>query len=156
MTCMDFPSGRPAQPGEHPSWDAALALVNRDLDALLPGRGPLRLWVMPPWDEEMGVPVYVALPDGTWHGNQLPPRAGVVDIADAAQETVVERLWEVWPVCDEHQLGLHAREEEARAVWWCNGDGGHVRGGVGELPLPRLPRRERRKRRKERKRGELQ
>ncbi|MGJ5892096.1 hypothetical protein ACSCBZ_09155 [Streptomyces niveiscabiei] len=68
---MDFPSGHPAHSGEFPSWDAALALVNHDLDALLPGRGPLR-------------------------------------------------LWEVWPVCDEHWLGMHAREgEEARrAVWW--------------------------------------
>ncbi|MEX3105590.1 MULTISPECIES: hypothetical protein [unclassified Streptomyces] len=155
---MDLPSDRPAHSGEFPSWDAALALVNHDLDALLPGRGPLRLWVMPPWDEEVGVPVYVVLPDGTWHGNQLPPGAGVAEVADAAQESVVERLWEVWPVCDEHRLGMHAREEEeaGRAVWWCSGGGGHVRGVVGELPVRRPARRDRRKRCNERKPGGLQ
>ena len=156
MTRMDFPSGRPAEPGAFPSWDAALVLVNRDLDAQLPGRGPLRLWVMPSWDEEVGEPVYVVLPDGTWHGNPLPGGAGVVDVADAAQESVVERLWEVWPVCDEHRLGMHARQADGRAVWWCNGGNGHVRCGVGELPVSWRPRQERRKRRKERKRGEFQ
>ncbi|WP_416967831.1 hypothetical protein [Streptomyces sp. 4F14] len=82
---MDLSSGRPAQPDEHPTWDAALALVNRDLDTLL------RLWVMPP--------------------------------------------------CDEHRLGMHAREAAGRAVWWCNGGSGHVQGAVGELTAPWQPRR---------------
>ncbi|MFF0595406.1 hypothetical protein [Streptomyces antibioticus] len=41
------PGPREVRPGEHPAWDEALALVNRDLAALLPGRGPLRLLAVP-------------------------------------------------------------------------------------------------------------
>jgi len=150
MARMNSPSGRPIPPGEYPAWDAALALVNHDLDALLPGRGPLRLWGTPSWDEEGGGEwVYVVMPDGTWHGNQLPEEAGVLEVADAAQETVVEVLWEVWPVCEAHQLGMHGREEGGRDVWWCAGEGGHVVGAVGELePGGGQERRKERKRRK--------
>jgi len=132
-------------------WDAALALVNHDLEALLPGRGPLRLWGVPSWDEEEGEGVYAVMPDGTWHGNQLAVDGGVLDVVDAAQETVVERLWQVWPVCGTHRLGMHGREEEGRDVWWCAGEGGHVEGAVGELGAVWRPRRERRKERKRRK-----
>ncbi|MHC5902326.1 hypothetical protein ACVNF4_00145 [Streptomyces sp. S6] len=148
---MSSSSGRPIPPGEHPEWDAALELVNRDLEALLPGRGPLRLWGMPSWDEEESEWVYVVMPDGTWQGNQLERNAGVLEVADAAQETVVERLWEVWPVCDTHRLGMHPRDEEGRDVWWCAGEGGHVQGAVGELTPVHRPRAERRKERKRRK-----
>ncbi|QNP69447.1 hypothetical protein IAG44_08335 [Streptomyces roseirectus] len=48
---MNTSSGRTVQLGEHPVWDAALALLNRER-------------------------VYVVMPDGTWHGNDLPSGCG--------------------------------------------------------------------------------
>ncbi|MFJ4691386.1 hypothetical protein [Streptomyces sp. NPDC088766] len=155
-------SPRPVRPGEYPLWEEALSLVGRDLDALLPGRGPLRLLALPSWDEEEAEDgpghehVYVALPDGRWHGDHLwhgsasDPDTALAEVAEAAQETVLECLWQVWPVCGEHGLGMHAGQEDGRAVWRCAGGvapGGpaHVRAAVGELDAPHRPRRARRK-----------
>lgn len=150
MTCMNdpFPGPRPREvrPGEHPAWDEALALVNRDLAALLPGRGPLRLLAVPSdADVEWEPPehVYVALPDGRWHGNHLDhasqtdPADALASVADAAQDTVLECLWQVWPVCAEHRLGMHPGRDDDRVVWECAGgrepqDPAHVR-TIGEL-----------------------
>ncbi|MFI6038914.1 hypothetical protein ACIBBD_33230 [Streptomyces sp. NPDC051315] len=147
------PGPREVRPGEHPLWDEALALVNRDLAALLPDRGPLRLLALPPWEpEDSGRgPVYVALPDGRWHGNDLghdseaTPAAALAAVAEAAQDTVMECLWQVWPVCAEHRVGMHPREEDGRPVWWCAGgrgerDPAHVRAPVGGLDALHRPR----------------
>ena len=166
MTCMndpyDSPRPRPVQSGEFPLWEEALALVNRDLDALLPDRGPLGLLALPPWDEDEDEAerelVYVALPDGRWHGNNLrhgsasDPAAALAAVAEAAQDTVMECLWQVWPVCAEHRIGMHAGQEDSRPAWWCAGgrdpqDPAHVRAAVGELDALHRPRRARRKRR---------
>ena len=35
---FDLPEPRRVQPGEHPVWDEALALLNRDLAVTLPDR----------------------------------------------------------------------------------------------------------------------
>ncbi|MEU8591131.1 hypothetical protein AB0C59_29610 [Streptomyces sp. NPDC048664] len=136
---------RVVAPGEFPLWDAALALLNGDLLATLPGQEPLRLVALPSFggDEDGAEYVHVAMSDGTWHGNALPPdsaadRARAVDaVADAAQETVSERLWQAWPLCTAHGLGLHPREVAGRLSWWCAGPredaDGHLRAAVGEL-----------------------
>ncbi|MFD5264696.1 hypothetical protein [Streptomyces sp. NPDC058335] len=155
----DIPRPRPVRPGEFPLWEEALTLVNRDLDALLPDRGPLVLLALPPWDEDDSERehVYVALPDGRWHGNDLwhgsesDPDAALAAVAEAAQDTVMECLWQVWPVCAEHRIGMHARQEDGHPVWWCAGgrdprDPAHVRAAVGELDGLHRPRRARRKR----------
>lgn len=164
MSPMDDPFGmqrpREVRPGEYPVWDEALALVNRDLAALLPDRGPLRLLALPPWDQEESERehVYVALPDGRWHGNDLwhgseATLAAALDaVAEAAQDTVMECLWQVWPVCAEHRVGMHPRKEDGRPVWWCAGgrgakDPAHVRAVIGGLDALHRPRRARRKRR---------
>ncbi|MGW6520829.1 MULTISPECIES: hypothetical protein [unclassified Streptomyces] len=174
------PRPRTVAPGEYPVWDEALALVNHDLSALLPDRGPLRLVALPAWpeesadDEHASEHVYVALPDGRWHGNDLPPDAGagpataLAAVAEAAQDTVLECLWQVWPVCAEHRLGMHPGQEDGQAVWRCAGgnderepghvqarghvqEPGHVQAPVGKLEESYRSRRERRKQRKENK-----
>ncbi|WP_405920372.1 hypothetical protein [Streptomyces longwoodensis] len=136
---------RPVEPGEYPVWDEALALVNGDLAATLPERAPLRLVALPGWeeDEDPHEHVHVALPDGTWWGNHLPdgadadPVSALFAVADAAQDTVSERLWQAWPVCTEHTFGMHLREEDERPVWWCPQD--HVRAPVGALGTVQRP-----------------
>ncbi|MEU9309146.1 hypothetical protein [Streptomyces sp. NPDC048256] len=163
---FDTPRPRTVAPGEYPVWDEALALINHDLSVLLPDSGPLRLVALAAWpeesadDEHASEHVYVALPDGRWHGNDLPPDAGagpgtaLAAVAEAAQDTVLECLWQVWPVCAEHRLGMHPGQEDGQAVWRCAGgnderEPGHVQAPVGKLEEPNRSRRERRKQRKE-------
>ncbi|WP_328683555.1 hypothetical protein [Streptomyces sp. NBC_00343] len=155
-----------AEPGRYPRLEAALATVNRDFAATLPDQPPLRLMV---WEEQ----VYVAVSDGSWHHNGLQePDDDAPDalalaldlVADAAQETVTERLWQAWPVCPFHKIGTHLRPEgtavdwegwndgdSGRLVWWCRGGtagGCHDLAPVGELggALPGKERRASRRR----------
>ncbi|MEV5956864.1 hypothetical protein AB0M11_24380 [Streptomyces sp. NPDC051987] len=182
------PQPRPAEPGEWPKLEAALAVVNRDLTATVPGQEPLILMVDPPWQtpapgEVDRGRVHVAMPDGRWQGNQVnayDPQEGdplepddeatvLTVVADAAQETVVELLWQVWPLCGEHKLGMHARpagtsgdwypgatDAGGPPVWWCRGgrDGvSHDVAPVGELAAT-LPGKRRRELRRELRRTE--
>lgn len=175
---QDHPRPGRAEPGQWPKLESALAAVNRDLRATLPGQDPLILMVDPP---RQPVPangsdrgqVYVAMPDGRWHGNAVnacdleegdppePHHAATVltVVADAAQSTIMELLWQVWPVCREHKLGTHPRpagtaddwcKDETDAagppVWWCPGnrdETGHAVAPVGELAAT-LPGKQRR------------
>ncbi|NNN34332.1 hypothetical protein HLK59_29000 [Streptomyces sp. S3(2020)] len=142
----DHPEPRRACPGEYPMWDQALALLNRDLAATLPEQEPLQLLVLPPYASDQPENVYVALSNGEWHGNCLNPHGAEADdpasalaiVADAAQETVSERLWQAWPVCAEHGLGMHPRDTDGQLSWWCAGERlrrgpAHVRAAVGAL-----------------------
>jgi hypothetical protein len=57
-------------------------------------------------------------------------------LAEEVQEVSMERHQVncfVWPVCPVHQLGGHAGVVAGKAVWSCNGAGGHVMAAVGEL-----------------------
>jgi hypothetical protein len=161
-------------------------VVNRDLMATLPGQDALILMDVPSWQPlpSNGIDrqVYVAMPDGRWHGNPVnacdleegdPPEPDdattvLTLVADAAQETIMELLWQVWPLCWEHKIGMHPRpagtaddwyQGESHAacspVWWCRGsrDGKcHDVSPVGELAAT-LPGKQRRAlRRSERKR----
>ena len=153
------PEPRPVAEGEHPRWDEALAAVNRDLAATLPEQPPLRLFAVP-WEEGEPEQVYVALANGEWHGNPLwsGPDTAADDleaVAEAAQETVTERLWRAWPLCSEHDLGMHVRKVSGRPSWWCAGsaapgDPAHIRAAVGDLDTLQRPHRPNRKRRKQR------
>ena len=74
-------------------------------------------------------------------------------VADAAQETVTERLWQAWPVCAEHDLGMHPRDADGQLSWWCAGERlrrgpAQVRAAVGALDTFVRPRRPNRKRRR--------
>ncbi|MEV5846070.1 hypothetical protein AB0M32_29270 [Streptomyces sp. NPDC051985] len=172
-----LPEPRPVEPGEWPKLEAALAVVNRDLTATLPGQDALVLMVdpgpsLPPGGIDRGQ-VHVAMPDGRWQGNQVNAWDSEEDdplepddemtvlrvVADAAQETVTELLWQVWPVCGEHKLGMHVRpagtagdwyadgtDAAGPPVWWCRGgrDGAsHDVALVGELAAT-LPGKQRR------------
>lgn len=156
---FDRPEPRRVPPGEHPGWDKALALLNRDLAATLPEQKPLRLLALPPFDAGGPEYVHVALDNGEWHGNALQPESAedpasaLAAVADAAQETVTERLWQAWPLCPEHDLGMHPREADGRLSWWCAGDRhrrgpAHIRAAVGELDTLVRPRRPNRRRRR--------
>ncbi|WP_371603195.1 hypothetical protein OG345_18195 [Streptomyces sp. NBC_01220] len=144
---------RRAEPGQWPKLEAALAVVNRDLTATLPGQDALILMVDPPGQPlpPNGIDrgqVYVAMPDGRWHGNSVnacdleesdPPEPDdattvLAVVADAAQSTIMELLWQVWPICEEHKIGVHPRpagttdgryqgetDVAGPPVWWCQG-----------------------------------
>lgn len=150
---LGLPEPRPVPPGQYPAWDRALALLNRDLAATLPGVEPLRLFALPADDPNEPEYVFVALSNGEWHGSQLDPdsratpAAALAAVADAAQETVMELLWQAWPLCPEHGLGMHPETDaEDQVSWWCAGarsrsGSAHVHRAVGELaavstPLP--------------------
>ncbi|MGW1165722.1 hypothetical protein [Streptomyces sp. NPDC001153] len=144
--------------GEHPLWDEALAAVNRDLAATLPDQRPLRLIAYPGY-EDLDEQVYVALSNGEAHGSSLTPGRSAAEalmaVADAAQDTVSERLWRAWPVCTVHDLGMHPRDADGRPSWWCAGgsresDPAHLRAAVGELDAVQRTPRPNRKRRKSR------
>ena len=114
--------------------EQALEVVTVDLEAT--GlEGPVRLvitdWHDPPhaYAEFRGV---WGTAGGTSPADGAAPLSALVAIAGDLQEAVMEALWgTVWPVCPGHNLGAHAREYENAAVWWCNGDGGHVIAAIG-------------------------
>ncbi|MFF9476271.1 hypothetical protein ACF1E9_27080 [Streptomyces roseolus] len=142
---FDPPVPRRVSSGEYPMWDQALALVNRDLAVTLPQLEPLRLLALPSWDSEEPEYVYVAMANGEWHGNHLDPdsqdglASALASVADAAQETVMELLWQVWPLCPEHGLGMHLTEDaQERLSWQCAGERSrrgpaHIHAAVGAL-----------------------
>ncbi|MCX4768082.1 hypothetical protein OG562_45665 [Streptomyces sp. NBC_01275] len=141
---FDSPGLRRVSLGEYPLWDEALALLNRDLAVTLPGQGPLQLVAQPSYEAGEPEYVYVALASGEWHGGHLYPKVAedpahaLAIVADAAQDTVAERLWQAWPLCVEHNLGMHAREAEGQLSWWCAGERprlgpAHIRAAVGAL-----------------------
>ncbi|MER5880354.1 hypothetical protein ABT119_31095 [Streptomyces sp. NPDC001910] len=173
-----LPVPRRIEPGQWPKLDAALAVVNRDLKATLPGQDALILVLAPSWETApQGAidrdQIYVAMPDGRWHGNAVnasdlevggplePDDATTVltVVADAAQETIMELLWQVWPICPAHKIGMHPRPEGTTEdwcqgetgsagppVWWCRGSRdatGHDVCLVGELATT-LPGKQRR------------
>ncbi|MFD6151941.1 hypothetical protein [Streptomyces sp. NPDC060243] len=115
------------EPGEHPGWDTALAVVNRDVRATLPDEPPLRLLACP-GDPDEPERLYVARANGEWHGNGLPAEAAgsLPDACDAVaaatQDTLMELLHRAWPVCPDHRLGTHLRAAPgAGSAWWCAG-----------------------------------
>lgn len=141
---IDQPEVRRVSRGEYPLWDEALAVLNQDLAVTLPEQGPLQLVAQPSYAPGEPEYVYVALPNGEWHGNHLYPQTpedsadALAIVADAAQGTVAELLWRAWPLCVEHDLGLHAREAEGLLSWWCagsrpGGGPGHICAAVGTL-----------------------
>lgn len=156
----DRPEPRRVEPGEHPFWDGALALLNRDLAATLPEQEPLQLRALPSQHAGVSEDVYVALANGEWHGNPLYAESAddavqaLAAVVDAAQDTVTERLRRAWPLCAEHDLGMHPRDDADGGIsWWCAGERSspgspHIRAAVGALDTFVRPRRPNRKKRK--------
>ncbi|MGW0798125.1 hypothetical protein [Streptomyces sp. NPDC002692] len=83
----------------------------------------------------------VRLADGqrlNWGGPILPnmcddPTIALTSLAILIQESLLERTWQVRPVCPRHDLGVHSVRRESEVEWWCAGDGGHTLAPVGEL-----------------------
>lgn len=127
--------------GEEPGWLAcledAMRLVNRDM-AATGIRHPCQLRV---YDDELtrSGNAYVETWDG-WTGTAqgvypvsgADPVQALVAVAEDAQDALMHALWATWPVCPTHRLGVHARDHEKAAVWWCAGDGGHAVTAIGE------------------------
>ncbi|MEW2119688.1 hypothetical protein AB0945_31805 [Streptomyces sp. NPDC005474] len=142
---FNFPEPRHVPSGEYPLWDQALAVLNRDLAATLPEQEPLRLLAMPPYEADEPDDVHVGRTNGEWHSNCLDPESAndparaLSSVAEAAQETVTEFLWQAWPVCAQHDLGMHPRDaDDGQLSWWCAGersrrDTAHFRAAVGAL-----------------------
>ncbi|MEU9413605.1 hypothetical protein AB0E08_49050 [Streptomyces sp. NPDC048281] len=116
---------------------AALRIVARDL----PTRGiegEPEIEILEDW---FPVGAGVRLADGerlNWGGPVLPtmcddPAMALTSLAIMIQESLLERTWQLWPVCPWHDLGVHGSERDGAAVWWCVGDGGHMLAPVGEL-----------------------
>lgn len=102
---FDSPGLRRVSLGEYPLWDAALALLNRDLAGTLPEQGPMQLVAQPSYEAGEPEYVYVALANGEWHGTHLYPKVAedlahaLAIVADAAQDTVAERLRQACGPC---------------------------------------------------------
>lgn len=57
--------------------------------------------------------------------------AVLVRVADELQDAVMEALFSAWPGCPHHLRGGHPEARDGKAVWWCNGGGGHVICAIG-------------------------
>lgn len=55
-----------------------------------------------------------------------------VEVADAAQEEIIEARWSVWPECPHHPNGLHPQLTEEGGSWICR-VGDHRVGEIGKL-----------------------
>ena len=128
-----FEPGFDVEPSRLAVLEEALETVRSDVHATgLPG--PVRL-VVPEWSETARVESW-----GGGYGSTtgIAPEIGsnplwaLVAVADETQDSVMETIEGVWPVCPTHQLGAHSREYEGQAVWWCNGDGGHLIAAIGQ------------------------
>jgi hypothetical protein len=131
-----FDPGFDLEPGWLTTLEQALEAVRADMRAT-GVTGPIKL-VIPQWSNLSHA--YVDYRGGYGSTSGIAPVRGsdalsaLVAVADEAQDSIMETLWEVWPVCPSHQIGTHAREHEGIAVWWCTGDGGHVAAAVGTWP----------------------
>ncbi|MFD4955596.1 hypothetical protein [Streptomyces sp. NPDC058451] len=61
------------------------------------------------------------------------PAGAVTAVADLIQDDLMKQTWQVWPVCSDHRLGLHAATHQGAAVWWCAGGDEHAVALIGEL-----------------------
>jgi hypothetical protein len=55
----------------------------------------------------------------------------IAEVADYVQEQLDQELG-CWPICDAHDVGLHADARDGVAVWWCR-LGEHAVAPIGEL-----------------------
>jgi hypothetical protein len=133
-----FEPGFDLEPGWLTTLEEALDAVAADMQATgLPG--PVRL-VAREWPSPSRL--FLDYQGGYGSSNGIAPADGsgslraLVTVADEVQDAVMESSWEAWPVCPSHRLGTHAQERDEVAVWWCNGDGGHVVAAIGKWRSP--------------------
>jgi hypothetical protein len=125
---------------EEPQWLArledAMRLVNRDVAAT----GLRRSCRLRVHDDEPGRTGnayveawdgYTGTAGGVYPSSGADPVSALIAVTEDAQDALMHALWSVWPVCRVHRLGVHARECDETAVWWCAGDGGHAVAAIG-------------------------
>ena len=120
-----------------PKYRAALRIVARDL-ATRGIEGEPEIEVL---EDRLPVGAGVRLADGerlNWGGHIVPSMCEDTTTAPTClaimiQESLLERTWQVCPVCSTHDLGVRGSERDGEAVWWCSGGGGHVLAPVGEI-----------------------
>jgi hypothetical protein len=134
-----FDPGFAEEPGWLAQLEDAARLVNLDLAATgLHGRCRLRVHEDEPdrggnayveaWDR------YTGTSGGICPAQGADPVSAALAVADDAQDAVMHALCAVWPVCPVHRLGVHARDHDEAAVWWCAGGGGHAVAAIGGWP----------------------
>jgi hypothetical protein len=124
LAAAAFEPGFDVEPSRLAVLEEALEAVRSDMQATgLPG--PVRL-VVPSWS--WPAHAHVEFRGGGYGSTTgIAPEIGsnpvwaLVAVADEAQDSVMETLKCVWPVCPTHPLGPHSREHESQAAWWCNG-----------------------------------
>ena len=137
LATVGFDPGFTDEPGWLTCLQDAMRVVNRDVAATGIGH-PCQLRVR---DAELlarGGNAYVETRDGytsslgIYPVNGADPVSALVAVADDAQEALMEALWTAWQVRPRHRLGVHARDQDQIAAWWCAGDGGHAVAAIGE------------------------
>jgi hypothetical protein len=79
----------------------------------------------------------VFLPGGVyWVGALIgdvgeDPGVALVTVAEAVQDSIAEMLWKLWPVCGQHDSGVHPELVDGRGIWRCSQ--GHELSLIGEL-----------------------
>jgi hypothetical protein len=133
LAALLFQPGFDDEPGWLAALEEALEMVKADLRASgLPDAVRLYTWDGSP---NAGVDAWAANSSGVG----ISPEAGkdpvtaLVMVADEAQDAIMHSVWGAWPACPEHGLGVHAREHDGAAVWWC-ATGGHAVARIGQWP----------------------
>jgi hypothetical protein len=137
LAAAGFDPGFAEEPGWLARLEDAMRLVNLDMAATgLRRRCRLRVHDDEPdrsgnayveaWDG------YTGIAQGVYPASGADPVSALVAVADDAQDAVMHALCAAWPVCPVHQFGVHARDQDEAAVWWCAGDGGHAVAAIGE------------------------
>ncbi len=76
---------------------------------------------------------YTGISEGIHPGLGADPVRALAAVAEDAQDALMHALGTAWPgVCPVHRLGVHSRDHDKAAVWWCSGDGGHAVTAIGE------------------------
>jgi hypothetical protein len=138
LAVADFRPGFKEEPGWLACLEDAMRVVNQDA-AATGIRRPCQLRVRDDDGLNWSVNAYVKTWDGytgtsegIYPASGADPVSALVAVADDAQDALMHALFAAWPVCPVHLLGVHARDCEGAAVWWCSGDGGHVITAIGE------------------------
>jgi hypothetical protein len=139
LAAAGFSPGFNEEPGWLACLEDAMRLVNRDMAAT----GIRQACHLRVYDDERftnngnaGVETRDGWPSSDAQGIDPVCGADPVDallaVAEDAQDALMHALWAAWPACPAHRLGLHARDHQDAAVWWCAGDGGHAVAAIGE------------------------
>jgi hypothetical protein len=90
------------------------------------------------FDDSAPFEILIAV-DGNWstgeYDTDLEDEELVASIADYLQGEWIERTpYNVWPMCERHGVGTHAKVHGEVAVWWCR-VGRHHLARIGNLGI---------------------